>query len=199
MLKPKHPFTRKEILSKPSPVPARPGVYAWYFRKVPPGVPVRGCHRHNGLHLLYVGIAPRKPSSNGKSPSNRTLAKRIRNHLAGNASSSTLRLTLGCLLASKLGIKLRRVGTKGRYTFTNPGEIKLDAWLDQNALVTWMEHPRPWELEDELLRTLSLPLNIDGNEHPYAPALSSCRKAARIAADAAKVVRGSGGPRRLPA
>jgi hypothetical protein len=182
-------YRRREVLTKPSPVPSQPGVYAWYFRNVPPGVRVRGCHRRNGLPLLYVGIAPRKPSPNGKSPSKRTLAKRIRNHLAGNASSSTLRLTLGCLLAGKLGIKLRRVGIKGRYTFTNPGEIKLDAWLDRNALVTWIEHPRPWELEEELLKTLSLPLNIDSNDHhAYVPTLRSCRKAARAAADAAPLI-----------
>jgi hypothetical protein len=36
LLRPTHLFTRQEVLSKPSPVPPRPGVYAWYFREVPP-------------------------------------------------------------------------------------------------------------------------------------------------------------------
>jgi hypothetical protein len=35
LLRPTHLFTRQEVLSKPWPVPARPGVYAWYFREVP--------------------------------------------------------------------------------------------------------------------------------------------------------------------
>jgi GIY-YIG catalytic domain-containing protein len=70
----------------------RPGVYAWYFRKVPPAVPVHGCNRHAGLALLYVGISPSKPPSNGKSPSKQSLAGRVRYHFSGNAEGSTLRL-----------------------------------------------------------------------------------------------------------
>jgi hypothetical protein len=198
LLRPDHLFTRQEVLSKPSPVPARPGVYAWYFREVPPGVPVEGCRRHHGLPLLYVGISPSRPPTNGKPPSKQSLAKRIRYHFTGNAEGSTLRLTLGCLLADTLGIKLTRVGSGVRYTFTNPGEIKLDEWMAKNALVCWVEHPRPWELEEELLKTLSLPLNLDGNEHhSYYAALSVCRKVVKAAARAGPCLLDSGGPRRL--
>jgi hypothetical protein len=32
-------------------------------------------------------------------------------HYAGNAEGSTLRKTLGCMLAEQLGIQLRRVGS----------------------------------------------------------------------------------------
>jgi hypothetical protein len=167
---------------------------------VPPGVLVEGCHRHNNLPLLYVGISPSKPPTNGKSHSTQSLARRIRYHFAGNAAGSTLRLTLGCLLANQLGIKLTRVGSGGRYTFTNPGEINLDTWMEKSALVCWVEHPRPWELEEELLGNLSLPLNLDGNEqHPYYAVLRSCRKVARLAADTQPCVPDSGGPRRLSA
>jgi|TARA_B100000586_G_scaffold243411_1_gene197814 hypothetical protein len=36
--------------------------------------------------------------------------------------------------------------------------------------------PAPWELEDELLGRLSLPLNIKGNrDHPFAKALTEAR------------------------
>ena len=196
LLRPPHLYSRREVLTRPSPVPKRPGVYAWYLREVPPDVPVDGCHRHDGLPLLYVGISPRKPPSNGKSPSNQSLARRIRYHFAGNAEGSTLRLTLGCLLADQLGIRLTRVGSGARYTFTNPGEIKLDTYLEQNALVCWVEHARPWELEEQLLKTMSLPLNIDGNDHhPYNAKLRLCRMAARVAAKAEQCVTNSGGPR----
>jgi hypothetical protein len=97
-----------------------------------------------------------------------SFAGRVRYHFAGNAEGSTLRLTLGCLFGDQLGIRLTRVGSGSRYTFTNPGEIRLDTWLEQNAAVCWVEHPQPWELEEQLLKTVSLPLNIDGNDlHPF--------------------------------
>ena len=68
LLRPPHLYSRREVLTRPSPIPKRPGVYAWYLREVPPDVPVDGCHRHDGLPLLYVGISPRRPPSNGNRP-----------------------------------------------------------------------------------------------------------------------------------
>lgn len=55
-----HPTTLhgSSVLDRPSPVPRLPGVYAWYFAEVPPGVPTEGCHRALEYTLLYVGIAP---------------------------------------------------------------------------------------------------------------------------------------------
>jgi hypothetical protein len=44
-------------------------------------------------------------------PSRQQLRSRLRRHSAGNAAGSTLRLTLDCLLASQLGVQLRRVGS----------------------------------------------------------------------------------------
>jgi hypothetical protein len=35
--------------------------------------------------------------------------------------------------------------------------------MDENAFVTWLEHPRPWECEKELLGSLVLPLNLEHN------------------------------------
>jgi hypothetical protein len=32
LLRPQRLWTRSEVLSRPSPVPKAPGVYAWYFR-----------------------------------------------------------------------------------------------------------------------------------------------------------------------
>ena len=87
----------------------------------------------------------------------------------GNAEGSTLRRTLGCLVGPSLGFQLRRVGSGGRYTFTNPGEQILDRWMDQHAFVTWLETKTPWEIEKKLLSSgLSLPLNVDGNPSQQA-------------------------------
>lgn len=51
--------------------------------------------------LLYVGISPKAPPSNGGAPSRSTLRKRLQTHYRGNAEGSTLRKTLGCLLAGQ--------------------------------------------------------------------------------------------------
>ena len=102
-----------------------------------------------------------------------------------NAEGSTLRRTLGCLLSDQLGIKLRRVGSGSRYTFTNPGEQVLDAWMVQHAFVTWVETSAPRELETYLLSSsLRLPLNLEGNPwHEAVAIVSAARLKARQEAD----------------
>jgi len=172
-------WTRTEVLARPCPVPRKAGVYAWFFRKIPPGIPTDDCFRCGDLTLLYVGISPKKPPLNGKSPSRQCLLNRVRYHFRGNAEGSTLRLTLGCLLSERLGIELRRVGSGRRMTF-GPGEQRLSEWMAANALVRWVTHPRPWELEEELIAELSLPLNLDQNErHPFYPVLHGIRHVAK--------------------
>ena len=94
-------WSRAEVLSSPCPVPKKPGIYAWYFKEIPPQVPVHGCHTFQGLTLLYVGISPSGENSN------RNLAKRIKEHYRANAYGSTLRKSLGCLLSETLDIHLQ--------------------------------------------------------------------------------------------
>ena len=48
-------------------------------------------------------------------------------------------------------------------TFTHLGEQCLNDWMARNAYVCWVEHPEPWVVEAELVRSLSLPLNIEHN------------------------------------
>jgi hypothetical protein len=197
LLHPKHLYTASEVLRRPSPVPTSPGVYAWYFDAPLPWIDVTACHRIDGCVLLYVGISPKTPSPKG--PSKSTLRKRIWCHYRGNAEGSTLRQTLGCLLRSRLAIKLRRVGSGTRYTFTNPGEQALDRWMDRHAFVTWVEAEAPWEIEKKLLSRLTLPLNVDGNASQEAAAvLSARRKKARCLANQLEIVCDNGGPRRPP-
>jgi hypothetical protein len=178
-------------------VPQLSGIFAWYFDAPLPLIDIQHCHRIGGHVLLYVGISPKAPPFEGN-PSRSTLRKRIRTHYRGNAEGSTLRLTLGCLLASTLGIELRRVGSGTRYTFTNPGEQALDRWMDQHAFVTWLEAKAPWKIEQTLLSSgLCLPLNIDGNPSQDAAALvRSARQQARRLADGLNIVTDSGGPRK---
>jgi hypothetical protein len=172
-------FDRREILEKPEIIPATRGVYAWFFRSLPPGVPTDGCFDRNGSKLLYVGISPKDDRSK------QTLRRRIVYHLRGNAEGSTLRLTLGVLLTSVSGFPLRRVGSGRRLTFTHAGEQWLDAWMDANAAVCWVSDPQPWQLERALLGTASLPLNIQHNrQHPFCSHLTQMRQQAKADAKA---------------
>lgn len=187
LLHPEHRWSRDEVLSRPSPVPAKKGVYAWYFREVPPGVPVAAHLKHSGYPLLYVGIAPDKRLMDGK-PSQERLRARIRFHFDGNAEGSTLRLSLGCLLAGRLRLELRRVGSGERRTF-DTGEERLSKWMERNAFVAWMEHSQPWTVEKYLIHKLSPPLNLKDNEgNRFYQPLYQLRKDARANADKLEVV-----------
>ena len=200
LLAPSRLFSRQEVLGRPSPVPKAPGVYAWYFRCPPGPIDPSGCHEHLGHHLLYVGISPSAPWANGRPPSRSTLRQRLQTHLGGNAYGSTLRLSLGALLAPELGIALRRVGGGSRLTFTNPGEQLLDGWMDENASVVWHPCPEPWSVEHDLLQCgLRLPLNLKGNPSVTDVALlAEVRRVAKREAEALPVVPDSGGARRRP-
>jgi hypothetical protein len=183
LLKPSRIWARSEILVRDCPVPRESGVYAWYFRQIPHGVPATGCHAVLGATLLYVGISPRQPSNKGARPSRQSLRSRIRYHLTGNAAGSTLRLTLGCPLSVELQMELRRVGSGERYTFADK-EVLLSAWMDRNALVAWYPTSTPWDLEEELIKSVSLPLNLSQNRrHAFHQTLAEARRNARYRAD----------------
>lgn len=168
-------YSCEDLLGQSSPVPARAGVYGWWFRQLPPLVVAEECCQHQGLRLLYAGISPNRPPQNGRLPSKQHLRARIKYHYTGNAEGSTLRKTLGCLLGHELGFQLRRVGSGNRMTFVE-GEQALSVWMAQNAFVSWMVRERPWELEDQLVAALDLPLNLQANSHnQFHPVLTAAR------------------------
>lgn len=189
LVQPSRVWSRAEVLANGEcPVPRLPGIYAWYFRDIPTVVPRDGCCVFRDLTLLYIGISPTAPPLNGKPPSERTLYERIRTHYRRNAKGSTLRFTLGCLLAGTLGIQLRRVGSGNIMTFAG-GEELLSKWLAQNAFVVWAVHPHPWEVEKSLIQQLSVPLNLNHNQaHPFHAALKAIRRNARAEARRLPVV-----------
>ena len=123
IIKPQRFFTREEVLSKSSPVPKSNGLYGWYFDSIPGNTPVNNCISLDSKTLLYVGISPDKAS---KPNSTQNLRKRITYHYRGNAEGSTLRRTLGILLAKESGYPLRRVRSGKTMTLTHAGE----RWLD---------------------------------------------------------------------
>ncbi len=135
--------------------------------------------------MLYVGISP---DSRSKPGSRQGLRSRVRQHLCGNAAGSTLRRTLGVLLAEQSDFPLRRVGSGKRITLTHLGEQWLDRWLDENALLFWRPVDKPWLLEDEIIANVSCPLNLKENEwHPFNRLLRDLRSAALASARAAPI------------
>ena len=184
---PERLFSRAEVRQKNFPIPNSSGAYAWFFKEIPPKVPLDGCIEFQDKHLLYVGISPKRPPRMGK-PSSQNLRKRVRNHYSGNAEGSTLRLTLGCLLSEKLGIELRRVGSGRRMTF-HEGEIALSEWMGENAFVSWGIHEEPWRVEEKAIGQLSLPLNLRDNEsHPFHRRLTSIRRECKRKARAKSII-----------
>ncbi len=182
LLRPAKLFTREEVLARACPVPAESGVYAWYFDRPPGPAPLHGIHSVDGWSLLYVGISPRAPRPEGTWSSRQSLRSRLRYHFRGNAYGSTLRLTLGSLLSEELGIGLRRVGSGARLTFS-AGEAMLSEWMASHARVCWLPTGYPWRVESELIKRLTLPLNLDQNQHsPFRAALSAARAEQRAAA-----------------
>jgi hypothetical protein len=182
LLGPARLYTRAEVLARPCPVPAQPGVYAWYFDRAPGSTPLEGTHSMGGWSLLYVGISPRAPRTAATSASRQTIRSRLRYHYRGNAYGSTLRLSLGSLLTEELGIGLRRVGSGTRLTFSE-GEATLSDWMANHACVCWLPTGQPWTVESELIQQLTLPLNLDQNLHsPFRATLSAARAEQRAIA-----------------
>lgn len=183
-------FTRDEVLADPCPVPSEPGVYGWWFRELPGAIDASGCERRDGSTLLYVGISPTPPPANGKRPSTQDLRKRVRYHFGAgraNADGSTLRKTLGVLLAKELGTELRRIGSGDKRTFAG-GEAVLNQWMSDNVQVSWVVRPEPWLFEDELIATLDLPLNPQGKTNAFAPEMKRLLREAQQKANKLRVL-----------
>jgi len=62
--------------------------------------------------------------------------------------------------------------------------------MAQNALVIWLPTTEPWLLEEQLIATVSLPLNLDQNrQHAFHARLSALRSDARAQANASPIWR----------
>jgi hypothetical protein len=174
LLHPERLYCVSELCNAPTLIPQEAGVYAWWFSKVPPAVPVETTAIHGSRLLLYVGIAPRKPSAAG-SVSDSTLRNRLLNHCRGPLASSTLRRTLAVLLIGELNLSLSRTKA-GKLKMSSEHETRLTDWMDENARVVWLTSSTPWELEDHLIQgAIRLPLNIRGSSDPFAKVLSDAR------------------------
>jgi len=186
LLNPNKLWSREEILKKPSPVPPENGIYAWYFKTTPnismfekyfsiersnEVLLLEDSHKFQNYQLLYIGISPKDNKSNNN------IKNRLRGHMNGNSYGSTLRLSLGCLLANELNITLKKHGSSLHF---GDGEERLSEWISHNAFVTFQTCEEPWDVEEEAISTLLLPLNIRDNENSvFKKPLEAIRKNAK--------------------
>ena len=160
ILRPQRVWSGGDVAARPWPIPAKPGVYGCWFDVAPPLVDASGCETRDGRYLLYVGTSG-------------NLARRMGNHFVGTAEGSTLRKSLGCLLADELGIRLWRQGRS--LTFAD-GEAVLSDWMRRHVSIAWVSIDNRFALETDLIGTADLPLNLEGNEtHPFYPILRAIR------------------------
>lgn len=189
LLCPRHLVTARDLLMDRSLVPDVGGIYGWWFDCRVANAPLEGTLIKDGYRLLYVGIAPRKPSAAG-SESKSTLRKRItRNHLGNRIGSSTLRRSLAWLLSDELSLCITQPGKK--QVMAREHEDRLTQWMAEHAAVSFLVNPEPWSIEDELIATgPALPLNVKGSAHPFSQVLSQLRSSNMI--EQAKISRRRG-------
>lgn len=164
-----------DILAKRDTVPAVAGIYGWWFDMPLPGKSLDATLQHGSHHLLYVGIALRKPSA-ACVASQSNLRKRItRNHLGNRIGSSIMRRSLAHLLKAQLGLTIERVGKKD--VMPKEQERFLTKWMEAYAALTYIAHPSAWKVEENLIgrREPALPQYVRGSNAPTAYNLKRSR------------------------
>jgi hypothetical protein len=81
------------------------------------------------------------------------------------------------LLKGELDLRITTTDA-GKLKMTTADEGRLTQWMAEHARVAWQVSTAPWELEDHLIRTARLPLNIRGSTGPFAKVLSAMRSGA---------------------
>ena len=149
-------YSPGELLDNPQLVPRQRGIYGWYFDVLPPTIPTdRDYIDVDGYKLLYVGIAGNRDNEKGD------LRRRLlRNHLGKHSTgSSTLRRTLGKLLADELELTKQSKGD--RYWFGTDGEARLRNWMIDHTRMAFQLTSNPRNIEIGIIEFLGpcLPFN----------------------------------------
>jgi hypothetical protein len=159
------------VLQRRELVPLQPGLYAWWARKgAIEGVPRQPHPLDNDLDLFYVGISPRRASSQ------MNIHKRVfGHHLGGNTGSSTFRFALASLLFDSLNLQPTTRGDK--IVLSREDNARLSDWQRKNLRLSWCLRRRPWEIEHEVIGLMQPPLNCAANaSHPFYPLVRDARE-----------------------
>ncbi len=119
------------------------GIYRWFItaegaNKL--GVPTEGCTMKEDTHyLIYIG-------------SGKNLEQRLKYHVKGPKSLSTLRKSLSALLGEN-------------------NEDKITEFIKQHMVFDYINKDNYLEIEKQLIKENILPLNIKNNNHPFTKTL----------------------------
>ena len=137
---------------------AHPGLYAWWADETALDALARVLgQRLNGP--IYVGQAgaTRWPSGTRSAA---TVASRIRSqHIGGNASSSTFRLTIASLLVDELALQLDAPGV-----LTSASNAIVTTWIREHlaiSVLAYDDRDTLGEFEHEVVTRLDPPLNLE--------------------------------------
>ena len=160
-------------------LPDSSGLYFWYFRHIDELFTERQIEQlylpkviqYNDYFLLYLGIAE------GQSIKERITRKHLK-----SAHGSTLRHSIGSLLAHKYGVNPFSNVKTGKFAIDEDWgvEKRITEYLEENAKISWIRDEQPKRLETGLLgdyRRLSFPLNINKYpSHQFCMNLKKLRK-----------------------
>jgi GIY-YIG catalytic domain len=162
-----------------APVPAEPGFYAWWADKArltdaaPPIPPVHPPGGHPDWALLYVGIAPKRPS---KASSDRTIAARVtKDHRGGNIGGSTFRQSLAVLLRESLRLEPKPGHDRPRLVDEKP----LSDWIAASCALTVGVTAAPWRIESRVIGLTCAPLNLIPGCHEFRHLVRELREELR--------------------
>jgi hypothetical protein len=117
----------------------------------------------DGFDLLYVGATMSQ------------LRKRVLDHLTGNSRASSLRMTVGAVLALELGLEPIGDGSRTYFHFGD-GEQRLTDWLVAHTRVAFVLTDDPFGDEKRAIAAAPVPFNIsERKRHPYSKYLMSLR------------------------
>lgn len=142
-----------EIAADLTRVPDTSGVYALFWIQpdaTPLGTDCGQAGDIEAIELMPLYIGASKDS----------LRVRIKRHIMGDTRGSTLRASLGMILAERLDLQIVQIPTK-RYFCIEP-EQRLSDWIVLNTIVGYFETNDPFELEKAMLAVSAGKLNISG-------------------------------------
>lgn len=105
----------------------------------------------NTYQAIYTGIA------------SESLRQRVYHFVGNDASSSTLRKSIGRLFGYDL--ILRKESDTKHKKFKLADEEKLTEWMKNNLLLAFVENADPESMEDKLIAELNPPLNLEKNHN----------------------------------
>lgn len=166
----------RDLLADLSTTSAFSGLYCWWFDASLPKAPRLGCIEIDGLHLLYVGIAPRDEVGLLKASKSPLVSRVWKNHIRGRIRSSTLRYSIAALLDEEFRFRVNR-DKRNKPSMSQGDEERLSRWMHQHALVSVYECRAPWKIEEKIVKYgPPLPLNIGMSAHPFAKELKVYRQ-----------------------